>query len=98
MVVVGGLESKVSDQLWPSFSLTLAKPNNDWHGLSPSVLGGGVTGSHQLLPGLVLGNSYPKLQNPRTLKSQHRTSQLGGVQVQLWVQSRSLFLTLLGLL
>jgi hypothetical protein len=26
--VVGGLESKLSDQLWQSFSLALAKPNN----------------------------------------------------------------------
>ena len=37
MVVVGGLESKLSDQLWLSFSLALAKPNNDWLGLSPSA-------------------------------------------------------------
>jgi hypothetical protein len=27
-VVVGGLERKLSDQLWLSFSLALAKPNN----------------------------------------------------------------------
>ena len=26
--VVGGLESKLSDRLWLSFSLALAKPNN----------------------------------------------------------------------
>jgi hypothetical protein len=64
VVVVVGLESKLSDQLWLSFSLALAKPNNDWLGLSPFVLGGGVTRSHQLLPG-------PGQQLPETSESKN---------------------------
>ena len=62
-------------------------------GLSASLLAGGTARFPQLFPGP--GQQLTKTTKQEALKSQRCTSpQLAGVQVQLWVQCRSLTLTL----